>query len=149
MAKCSPDAFAMAGRTETPMNVVAVVQHTSGEYLGLIEDHFEHRRIRFQYFRPFAGGGKLPSENIPADALVLLGGGPWGSAGTRDLPTLAGEVALTKAMLAKGTPVIAFGLGAQILSIAAGGSAVVSPRIAARMAGRCSTGSWPESTAEF
>ena len=61
MAKCSPDAFAMADRSETPMNVVAVVQHTSGEYLGLIEDHFEHRRIRFQYFRPFASGGKLPS----------------------------------------------------------------------------------------
>ena len=121
MAKCSPDAFAMAGRTETPMNVVAVIQHTSGEYLGLIEDHFEHRRIRFQYFRPFAGGGKLPAADIPADALLLLGGGPWGSAGPRDLPTLDAEVALTKAMLEKGTPVIAFGLGAQILAIAAGG----------------------------
>ncbi len=121
MAKCSPDAFAMAGRTETPMNVVAVIQHTSGEYLGLIEDHFEHRRIRFQYFRPFAAG-KLPSEELPADALMLLGGGPWGSAGSRDLPTLSDEIALTKSMLQKGIPVIAFGLGAQILSIAAGGS---------------------------
>ena len=121
MAKCSPDAFAMAGSTETPMNVVAVVQHTSGEYLGLIEDHFEHRRIRFQYFRPFASG-KLPSKDLPADALLLLGGGPWGSAGGRDLPTLSDEIALTSAMLEKGTPVIAFGLGAQILSIAAGGS---------------------------
>ena len=121
MAKCSPDAFAMAGRTETPMNVVAVVQHTSGEYLGLIEDHFEHRRIRFQYFRPFAGGGKLPPAELPADALLLLGGGPWGAAGTRDLPTLDAEVALTKSMLEKGTPVIAFGLGAQILALAAGG----------------------------
>ena len=64
----------------------------------------------------------MPSEDVPADALLLLGGGPWGSAGARDLPTLSDEVALTKAMLAKGTPVIAFGLGAQILSIAAGGS---------------------------
>ena len=58
---------------------------------------------------------------MPADALLLLGGGPWGSAGTRDLPTLAEEVALTRAMLEQCTPVIAFGLGAQILSIAAGG----------------------------
>ncbi len=124
MAECSSsdDAFALAGRTETPMNVVAVVQHTAGEYLGLIEDHFEHRRIRFQYFRPFAGGGKLPAHDVPADALLLLGGGPWGSAGTRDLPTLAGEVALAEAMLTQGTPVIAFGLGAQVLAIAAGGS---------------------------
>ena len=128
MADCkdSDDAFALASRTETPMNVVAVVQHTAGEYLGLIEDHFEHRRIRFQYFRPFAGGGKLPAHDVPADALLLLGGGPWGSAGTRDLPTLAAEVALTKAMLEQGTPVIAFGLGAQILAIAAGGSSEAS-----------------------
>ena len=122
MPECSPDAFAMAGRTETPMNVVAVVQHTAGEYLGLMEDHLEGRRIRFQYFRPFAGGGKLPANDLPADALILLGGGPWGSAGTRDLPTLAREVELTKARLAEGTPVIGIGLGAQILALAAGGT---------------------------
>ncbi len=123
MAECSDcnDAFKLAGRTGTPMNVVAVVQHTAGEYLGLIEDHLEGRRIRFQYFRPFAGGRKLPAADVPADALILLGGGPWGSAGARDLPTLAEEVALTKAMLHSGTPVIGFGLGAQILAIAAGG----------------------------
>ena len=116
MAECAPDAFAMANRTEKPMNVVAVIQHTSGEYLGLMEDHLEGRRIRFQYFRPFAGGRKLPAKDIPADALVLLGGGPWGSAGERDLPTLAEEIELTRAMLEQGTPVIGIGLGAQILS---------------------------------
>lgn len=123
MAKCSPDAFAMAGSTETPMNVVAVIQHTSGEYLGLMEDHLEGRRIRFQYFRPFAGGRKLPSAELPADALILLGGGPWGSAGGRDLPTLAEEIELTRLRLQEGTPVIGIGLGAQILAIAAGGEA--------------------------
>ena len=121
MPECSPDAFALANRTETPMNVVAVIQHTSGEYLGLMEDHLEGRRIRFQYFRPFAGGGKIPSPDIPADALILLGGGPWGSAGVRDLPTLEGEIALTRHFLAEGIPVIGIGLGAQILAIAAGG----------------------------
>ena len=122
MSECAPDAFAMANRTETPMNVVAVVQHTSGEYLGLMEDHLEGRRIRFQYFRPFAGGRKLPAKDLPADALVLLGGGPWGSAGGRDLPTLSEEIELTQAMLEQDTPVIGIGLGAQILAIAAGGS---------------------------
>lgn len=121
MPECSPDAFTMADRTETPMNVVAVVQHTAGEYLGLMEDHLEGRRIRFQYFRPFAGGRKLPAPDLPADALMLLGGGPWGTAGTRDLPTLAAEVDLTRAFLEQGTPVIGFGIGAQILAIAAGG----------------------------
>ena len=120
MAECSPDAFAMAGRTETPMNVVAVIQHTSGEYLGLMEDHLEGRRIRFQYFRPFAAG-KLPAADLPADALLLLGGGPWGSAGSRDLPTLGREIELTRLRLEEGTPVIGIGLGAQILAIATGG----------------------------
>ncbi len=122
MAKCkSPDdAFVLASREANPMNVVAVIQHTSGEYLGLMEDHLEGRRIRFQYYRPFAAG-KLPDPGLPADALILLGGGPWGSAGTRDLPTLDDEVALTRTMLAAGTPVIGVGLGAQVLCIAAGG----------------------------
>jgi len=124
MADCksSEDAFQLATRGDSPMNVVAVVQHTSGEYLGLMEDHLEGRRIRFQYFRPFAGGGKLPALDVAADALLLLGGGPWGSAGSRDLPTLSAEIELTRAMLAEGTPVIGVGLGAQILAIAAGGS---------------------------
>ncbi|MGI9232686.1 MAG: hypothetical protein ACR2RD_03560, partial [Woeseiaceae bacterium] len=112
MADCksNEDAFQLAARGDTPMNVVAVVQHTSGEYLGLMEDHLEGRRIRFQYFRPFAGGRSLPAPDVAADALLLLGGGPWGSAGERDLPTLAEEVELTRAVLASGTPVIAIGL---------------------------------------
>ena len=69
MGECSnaADAFKLAGRGESPMNVVAVIQHTSGEYLGLMEDHLEGRRIRFQYFRPFASGGKLPAGDLPAD----------------------------------------------------------------------------------
>ena len=128
MGECSKaaDAFKLAGRGDSPMNVVAVIQHTAGEYLGLMEDHLEGRRIRFQYFRPFAGGGKLPANDLPADALILLGGGPWGSAGTRDLPTLDEEVALVKARLDESTPVIGIGLGAQILAIAAGGGSEAS-----------------------
>ena len=115
MSNCSPDAFALAGRGASPMNVVAVIQHTSGEYLGLMEDHLEGRRIRFQYFRPFAGGGKLPEPDLPADALILLGGGPWGSAGSRDLPTLAEEIELTRMKLAEGIPVIETNVGLNVL----------------------------------
>jgi len=114
------DAFVLASREADPMNVVAVAQHTSGEYLGLIEDHLEGRRIRFQYYRPFAAG-RLPAPDVPADALLLLGGGPWGSAGGRDLPTLREEIELTRALLERGTPVVGFGLGEQILALAAGG----------------------------
>jgi len=130
------------------MNVVAVIQHTSGEYLGLIEDHLEGRRIRFQYFRPFAAGG-LPEPALPADAVILLGGGPWGSAGSRDLPTLQAEVELTRQRLEEGTPVIGFGLGAQILARAAGGSSEAAPlefaiREARRIRGDALNGFLPE-----
>ncbi|MEJ2172652.1 MAG: type 1 glutamine amidotransferase [Woeseiaceae bacterium] len=149
MSNCSPDAFALAGRGASPMNVVAVIQHTSGEYLGLMEDHLEGRRIRFQYFRPFAGGGKLPEPDLPADALILLGGGPWGSAGSRDLPTLAEEIELTRMKLAEGIPVIGIGLGAQILAIAAGGGSepadlVLRSGVAARTTAEALNGFLPE-----
>ena len=103
------------------MKTLVVIQHTSAEYLGLIEDHLEGRRIRFHYSRPFTSGGRLPAPDALRDGLVLLGGGPWGSAGGRDVPTLEQEVGITRAALQQGLPVLAIGLGAQILAIAAGG----------------------------
>lgn len=105
------------------MRLVCVVQHTCAEYLGLIEDHLEGRGVRFRYYRPFTAGGRLPERDAIRDGLVLLGGGVWGAAGTRDLPTLAEEVRLAHAALMFGSPVIGIGLGAQILAIAAGGRA--------------------------
>jgi len=104
------------------VKTLTVVQHTSAEYLGNIEDHLEGRRIRFRYSRPFATGGRVPKAGQLLDGLVLLGGGPWGSAGGRNVPTLIEELTLTKAALAKGLPVLGIGLGAQLLSIMTGGS---------------------------
>ena len=109
------------------MKTLAVVQHTSAEYLGLIEDHLEGRGVRFRYHRPFTAKGALPAAEHVGDGLVLLGGGPWGSAGERDLPTLADEVALARACLERDCPIVGIGLGAQILSLAAGGAAERAP----------------------
>lgn len=103
------------------MKTIHVVQHTSAEYLGLIEDHLEGRGIRFRYHRPFAAKGALPPPEAVADGLVLLGGGPWGSAGGRDVPTLEQEVALARTCLERAWPLIGIGLGAQIVALAAGG----------------------------
>ena len=112
------------------VRTLAVVQHTSSEYLGLLEDHLEGRRIRFRYFRPFTAGGRLPSLGEAGGGLVLLGGGPWGvTPGARRLPSLDAEVALTAAALAAATPVIGIGLGAQILALAAGGDAEPGPLV--------------------
>ncbi|MEO8718450.1 MAG: gamma-glutamyl-gamma-aminobutyrate hydrolase family protein [Burkholderiales bacterium] len=99
-----------------------VVQHTSAEFLGRIEDHLEGRSIRFKYCRPFTGKVPLPKPEQLDQGLILLGGGPWGSAGGRDVPTLEAEVALTRAALELGKPVLGIGLGAQILALACGGT---------------------------
>jgi GMP synthase-like glutamine amidotransferase len=109
------------------MKTLQVVQHTSAEYLGLIEDHLEGRGVRFRYSRPFTSGGALPLPGTMRDGLVLLGGGPWGSAGERDLPTLAAEIELARGCLARGWPLVGIGLGAQIVAIAAGGGSVPAP----------------------
>jgi GMP synthase-like glutamine amidotransferase len=103
------------------MKLIHVIQHTSAEYLGLIEDHLEGRGVRFKYYRPFTESKALPPIDAMHNGLILLGGGPWGSAGVRDLPTLKEEVRLAHACLMRGWPVVGIGLGAQILALAAGG----------------------------
>lgn len=109
------------------MKLLHVIQHTSAEFLGRIEDHLEGRNIRFRYYRPFTGGKALPKPDAIADGLVLLGGGPWGSAGTRDVPTLKQEIALAQTCLERDWPLIGIGLGAQIVALAAGGRSEPAP----------------------
>ncbi|WP_095013031.1 hypothetical protein [Tsuneonella mangrovi] len=109
------------------MKQLTVIQHTSADYLGLIEDHLEGRRIRFHYHRPFTEAGKIPPFDHVGDGLILLGGGPWGSAGGRDVPTLAEEVALARACFMSGIPTIGIGLGAQIVALACDGSVEAAP----------------------
>ncbi len=109
------------------MKRLTVIQHTSADYLGLIEDHLEGRRIGFNYVRPFTERAQVPRADTVSDGLILLGGGPWGSAGQRNVPTLVEEVELTYACLQRELPVIGIGLGAQILALAAGGTTLPAP----------------------
>jgi len=109
------------------VKILTVLQHTSAEYLGYLEDHLEGRSIGFRYCRPFTEGTSVPRPADITDGLILLGGGPWGSAGGRDVPTLRDEVALARYCLHKGLPLIGFGLGAQILALAGDGGAEAAP----------------------
>lgn len=109
------------------MKTLTVIQHTSADYLGLIEDHLEGRRIRFGYCRPFTEGVRIPDPQMVGDGVVFLGGGPWGTAGGRDLPTLKEEVLLARACLFSNKIVLGFGVGAQILALAADGSVEDAP----------------------
>jgi GMP synthase-like glutamine amidotransferase len=110
------------------MKYVSVIQHTQSEWLGHIEDHLEGRGIRFGYARPFTAGGKLPDRNLLGDGLIMLGGGPWGTATEgRKLPTLEAEIRLARACLMLERPVVGIGVGAQILAIAGDGSSEGAP----------------------
>ena len=109
------------------MKNLCVLQHTEAEYLGLMEDHFEGRNIRFSYKRPFAAGGTVPADASGYDGLILLGGGPYGIVSGHLLPSLAPELRLTRSFLEAGLPVVGIELGAVMLAVAAGGGAEEAP----------------------
>ncbi len=111
------------------MKFLTIIQHTSADYLGHMEDHFEGRKIGFRYHRPFTESGKVPQFSEIGDGLILLGGGPWGSSGVRDVPTLSEEIKLTRACFMQGLPIIGIGLGAQILCLATDGHVEPSPLV--------------------
>lgn len=109
------------------MKTLCVLQHVEAEYLGLIEDHLESRTIRFSYCRPFVPGGRVPADPGGYDGLIVLGAGPLGAVSGSLLPSLGPELRLVAAFLERGLPVVGLGLGAVILSVAAGGGAAEAP----------------------
>ena len=128
------------------MKTLCVLQHTEAEYLGLMEDHFEGRNIRFQYRRPFTRGGTLPASPDGFDGLVLLGGGPYGLVSGHLLPSAGAELRLTRAFLDAGLPVLGLELGAVLLAVAAGGGAREAPL---RFRVEPATSTAPDLPAEF
>jgi GMP synthase-like glutamine amidotransferase len=109
------------------MKTLCVLQHVEAEYLGLLEDHFEGRNIRFRYCRPFTPGAAIPSDAEDYAGLVLLGAGPKGIVSGSLIPSLGAELRLTRCFLDRGLPVIGIGIGACILSTAAAGGAEEAP----------------------
>jgi GMP synthase-like glutamine amidotransferase len=109
------------------MKTLCVVQHFESDHLGLMEDHFEARNIRFRYCRPFTPGGAIPATAEGYDGLIILGGGPLGMVSGNLIASLGPELRLTRDFLARGLPVIGIGIGACILATEAGGGAGEAP----------------------
>jgi len=109
------------------MKTLCVLQHVEAEYLGLLEDHFEGRNIRFRYCRPFTPGSLVPAGPEDYDGLIILGAGPKGIVSGSLIPSLAAELRLTRSFLKNGLPVVGIGIGACILSTEAGGGAAEAP----------------------
>jgi GMP synthase-like glutamine amidotransferase len=109
------------------MKTLCVLQHFESDYLGLMEDHFEGRNIRFRYCRPFTPGGMIPVTAEEYDGLVILGAGPLGIVSGNLIPSLGPELRLTRDFLARGLPVIGIGIGACILATETGGGADEAP----------------------
>ena len=109
------------------MKTLCVLQHVEAEYLGLMEDHFEGRNIRFHYVRPFTPGGLVPFSAEGFAGLIVLGAGPKGVVSGSLIPSLGPELRLTRDFLDRGLPVIGIGAGCCILTTAAGGGADDAP----------------------
>ncbi|MCP5155083.1 MAG: hypothetical protein H6983_13005 [Ectothiorhodospiraceae bacterium] len=136
----------------TTARVVHVLQATDSEYLGLVEDHLEGRGIGFQYLRPHHTGGWLPPTARTVDALFLLGGGPLGTRPPHRVSWLERALSLVRDCLDRERPVVGFGLGAQLLAVAAGGSVAAGPlvlevdtvrRVRADALGGLAPATWP------
>jgi GMP synthase-like glutamine amidotransferase len=109
------------------MKTLCVLQHVEAEYLGLMEDHFEGRNIRFHYLRPFTPGVIMPPSAEDFAGLVILGAGPKGVVSGSLIPSLGPELRLTRDFLDRKLPVVGIGVGACILTSAAGGGADDAP----------------------
>jgi GMP synthase-like glutamine amidotransferase len=110
-------------RSGEHMKTLCVLQHFESDYLGLMEDHFEGRNIRFRYCRPFTPGGTIPATAEGYDGLIILGAGPLGVVSGNLIPSLGPELRLTRDFLARRLPIIGIGIGACILATEAGGGA--------------------------
>lgn len=109
------------------MKTLCVLQHFESDYLGLMEDHFEGRNIRFNYCRPFTPGGMIPFSAEEYAGLIILGAGPFGIVSGNLIPSIGAELRLARDFLQRGLPVIGIGIGSCILATETGGGADEAP----------------------
>ena len=104
------------------MQTIAVLQNSDAEHLGLVEDHLEGRNIRFRYIRPAHDSDWIRKAELPKDGLILLGAAPYGTVSDPIIPMLNHKLRIIETCLLKNLPILAFGTGAQMLSLALNGT---------------------------
>ncbi len=104
------------------MRTIAVLQNSDAEHLGLVEDHLEGRNIRFRYVRPAHDSDWIRSAELPKDGLIVLGAAPYGTVSEPKIPLFDHKMRIIDSGLRKNLPILAFGTGAQLLSLALHGS---------------------------
>ncbi|MFC1410207.1 methyltransferase domain-containing protein [Streptacidiphilus sp. N1-12] len=102
---------------------VLVVQHVPGEGPYVIGTALENAGLRLRHCRVWAGD-PVPADLEGVEALVLMGG-PAAAHSDDGFPTRRAELALLRAALAAEVPTLGVCLGAQLLAVAAGGTARV------------------------
>ncbi|MET4923053.1 methyltransferase domain-containing protein [Streptomyces sp. PSRA5] len=100
---------------------VLVVEHVPGEGPYAIGAALGAAGLRIRLCRVWAGD-PLPESLVGIEALVVMGG-PTAAHSDEGFPTRGAELALLRAALAAEVPVLGVCLGAQLLAVAAGGSA--------------------------
>jgi|688.fasta_scaffold12295_11 GMP synthase-like glutamine amidotransferase len=105
------------------MTRLVVLQHLQREGPGLFALEAAHRGWPIRIVRLDLGE---PLPHLEPDDLLLVLGGPMGVADIGDpaYPWLAAEVELLRQALAQQQPLIGVCLGAQLLALAAGGTAI-------------------------
>ncbi len=104
------------------MQTITVLQNTDAEHLGLVEDHLEGRNIRFRYVRPAHDKDWIRKAELPKDGLIVLGAAPYGTVSTPKMPLLNHKMNIIDSCLRKNQPILAFGTGTQLLSLALHGT---------------------------
>lgn len=94
------------------------IHHIAFEGLGLIEPLLTARGLNVEHQAAWA----LDTERAAQAALLVLLGGPISANDPRRYPFLATELALVRARLAADKPTIGICLGAQLMTLALGGS---------------------------
>ncbi len=100
------------------MKRVQVLQHTSCETLGTIENVLRESQIAFNYIETHKGQS-VPTEIGDASGLIVMGG-PMGVYEVDQYPFLRAEMRLIESALMAGKPVLGVCLGSQLLAAVLG-----------------------------